>query len=70
MCFSADLESVLEEAPEIAAAALVDVPDDDEGEVQVAFVVPADGSMVMAEEVLALFQGKIRLQATSTCDLP
>jgi fatty-acyl-CoA synthase len=57
--YPADLESVLEGAPEIAAAAVVGVPDDEEGEVPVAIVVPAEGATIGAEDVLALFKGRV-----------
>jgi fatty-acyl-CoA synthase len=55
----ADLEAVLADSPHIAAAAVVGRPDDKLGEVPVAFVVPAAGSQPSAEEVMALFDGRI-----------
>lgn len=55
----ADLEAVLVDSPDIAAAAVVGRPDDTLGEVPVAFVVPAAGSQPSAERVLALFDGRI-----------
>jgi fatty-acyl-CoA synthase len=55
----ADLEAVLADSPDIAAAAVVARPDDKLGEVPVAFVVRSAGSRVSAEQVLALFDGRI-----------
>jgi fatty-acyl-CoA synthase len=55
----ADLEAVLADSPHIAAAAVVGRPDDKLGEVPVAFVVPAAGGRPSAEQVLALFAGRI-----------
>ena len=55
----ADLEAVLADSPDIAAAAVVGRPDDKLGEVPVAFVVPAAGSQPSADQVLALFDGRI-----------
>jgi fatty-acyl-CoA synthase len=55
----ADLEAVLSDSPDIAAAAVVGRPDDTLGEVPVAFVVLAPGSNLPTEQVLALFDGRI-----------
>jgi len=55
----ADLESVLADSPDIAAAAVVGRPDDVLGEVPVAFVVRTAGSHLSAGEVLALFDGRV-----------
>jgi acyl-CoA synthetase (AMP-forming)/AMP-acid ligase II len=41
--YPADLEAILHESPDIAAAAVVGVPDGEYGEVPVAFVVPGRG---------------------------
>ena len=55
----ADLETVLADSPDIAAAAVVGRPDDMLGEVPVAFVVRTVGSHLSAEQVLALFDGRV-----------
>jgi acyl-CoA synthetase (AMP-forming)/AMP-acid ligase II len=55
----ADLEAVLADSPHIAAAAVVGRPDDKLGEVPVAFVVRSAGSQLSAEQVLALFDGRV-----------
>jgi fatty-acyl-CoA synthase len=55
----ADLEAVLAGSPGIAEAAVVGRPDDALGEVPVAFVVRSPGSQLSAEQVLALFDGRI-----------
>jgi fatty-acyl-CoA synthase len=55
----ADLEAVLANSPDIVAAAVVGRPDDKLGEVPVAFVVPAAGSQLSVERVMALFEGRI-----------
>jgi fatty-acyl-CoA synthase len=55
----ADLEAVLADCPDIAAAAVVGRPDDKLGEIPVAFVVPTAGSQPTAEQVMALFDGRI-----------
>jgi fatty-acyl-CoA synthase len=54
-----DLEAVLADSPEIAAAAVVGRPDDKLGEVPVAFVVGAPGSQLSAERVMAMFNGRV-----------
>jgi fatty-acyl-CoA synthase len=55
----ADLETVLADSPDITAAAVVGRPDDKLGEVPVAFVVRTAGSHLSAEQVLALFDGRV-----------
>jgi fatty-acyl-CoA synthase len=55
----ADLEAVLAESSDIDAAAVVGRPDDELGEVPVAFVVPARGRALAREQVLALFTGRL-----------
>ena len=55
----ADLEAVLADSPEIAAAAVVGRPDERLGEVPVAFVVRSTRSELSAKQVLALFDGRI-----------
>jgi fatty-acyl-CoA synthase len=53
------LEAVLADSPDIAAAAVVGRPDDKLGEVPVAFVVPATGSQLSTEQVMAMFDGRV-----------
>jgi acyl-CoA synthetase (AMP-forming)/AMP-acid ligase II len=55
----ADLEAVLAGSPDIAAAAVVGRPDDELGEVPIAFVVRSAGSQLSAQQVLALFDGRV-----------
>ena len=55
----ADLEAVLADSPGIAAAAVVGRPDNELGEVPVAFVVRSCGSQLSAGQVLALFDGRV-----------
>ena len=55
----ADLEAVQADSPDIAAAAVVGRPDDKLGEVPIAFVVRTAGSQLSAEQVLALFDGRV-----------
>ena len=55
----ADLEAVLADSPAIAAAAVVGRPDNELGEVPVAFVVRSCGSQLSAGQVLALFDGRV-----------
>jgi fatty-acyl-CoA synthase len=57
--YPADLETVLAESPDIGAAAVVGRPDDELGEVPVAFVVPAPGHTLSREQVLSLFEGRL-----------
>jgi fatty-acyl-CoA synthase len=56
--YPGDLEVILEGAPDIAEAAIVGIPDTAEGEIPVAFVVPAQASTIGPEDVLALFNGR------------
>jgi len=55
----ADLKAVLAESPDIEAAAVVGRPDEELGEVPVAFVVPAPGCTLTREHVLSLFEGRL-----------
>jgi fatty-acyl-CoA synthase len=55
----ADLEAVLADSPDIAAAAVVGRPDDKLGEVPVAVIVLAHGRKLSAEQVMAMFEGRI-----------
>jgi fatty-acyl-CoA synthase len=55
----ADLEAVLADSPDIAAAAVVGRPDDKLGEVPVAVIVLAQGRKLSAEQVMAMFEGRI-----------
>jgi len=55
----ADLEAILADSPDIAAAAVVGRPDDKLGEVPIACVVRTAGSQLSAEQVLALFDGRV-----------
>jgi len=55
----ADLEAVLADSPDIAAAAVVGRPDGKLGEVPIAFVVATAGSQLSAGQVLALFDGRV-----------
>ena len=57
--YPAELEGVLERAPEIAEAAVVGRGDDRWGEVPVAFVVVRDRGALDREAVLGLFQGTL-----------
>jgi fatty-acyl-CoA synthase len=57
--YPADLEAVLDEAPEVAGAAVVGVADEELGEVPVAFVVLAAGCSLSTDQVLALFEGRL-----------
>lgn len=57
--YPADLEAILDESPDIAAAAVVGAPDEELGEVPVAFVVPAAGRSVSTGHVLGLFAGRL-----------
>jgi fatty-acyl-CoA synthase len=57
--YPAELESILAEEPRIAEAAVVGRPDARWGEVPVAYVVPRLGEAITADEILALFAGRI-----------
>ena len=54
-----DVEGVLERCPEIAEAAVVGRPDDELGEVPVAFVVLQRAGAMSAEDVKGLFDGQL-----------
>ena len=55
----ADLEAVLDGCAEITEAAVVGRPDDEFGEVPVAFVVPTSGGTLTQEQVHALFDARL-----------
>jgi fatty-acyl-CoA synthase len=57
--YPADLEAVLATSPKIREAAVIGQPDAELGEVPVACVVPAPGIDLTAEQVLALFPGRL-----------
>ncbi|HEY1003264.1 MAG TPA: AMP-binding protein [Streptosporangiaceae bacterium] len=57
--YPADLEAILEQSPDIAAAAVVGAPDEESGEVPVAFVVPATGRFLTPGQVLDMFHGRL-----------
>ena len=57
--YPAELENVLADCPDIAEFAVVGRPDKKWGEVPVACVVPKHGSAVTAEDVMALFKGRL-----------
>jgi fatty-acyl-CoA synthase len=57
--YPADLEAILDQSSDIAAAAVVGVPDEELGEAPVAFVVPAPGRSITPQQVLDLFRGRI-----------
>jgi len=57
--YPTDLESVLLEAPGVSEAAVVGIPDEELGEVPVAFVVRASGSTIDQEQLLQLFEGRL-----------
>jgi fatty-acyl-CoA synthase len=57
--FPADVESVLADCPEIAESAVVGRPDDELGEVPVAFVVLREPGAMSAGDVKALFDGRL-----------
>ena len=50
--YPSDLEAVLVQHPQVAEAAVVGVPSERWGETPVAFVVPRDGAVLQAQEVL------------------
>jgi fatty-acyl-CoA synthase len=57
--YPADVEAVLIGSSEIADAAVVGAPDEELGEVPVAFVVLAAGASMEEDEVLKLFEGRL-----------
>jgi fatty-acyl-CoA synthase len=57
--YPADVESVLASCPQIAEAAVVGRPDDELGEVPVAFVVLKEPGALSAADVSALFEGRL-----------
>jgi len=57
--YPADVESVLASCPQIAEAAVVGRPDDELGEVPVAFVALHEPGAMSADEVKALFDGQL-----------
>jgi fatty-acyl-CoA synthase len=57
--YPAEIENVLHEHEAVSEAAVVGVPDERWGEVGVAFVVPAEGRGVTAEEVLAFLRSRL-----------
>jgi acyl-CoA synthetase (AMP-forming)/AMP-acid ligase II len=57
--YPSDLEAVLADCPQIRDAAVAGGPDDELGEVPVAYIVPADGAKLTSEQVLALFPGRL-----------
>jgi fatty-acyl-CoA synthase len=57
--FPADVEAVLAGCPEIAEAAVVGRPDDEQGEVPVAFVVLRRPGGMSADDVKGLFDGQL-----------
>lgn len=57
--YPADIESVLADCPQIAEAAVVARPDNELGEVPVAFVVLQQAGSMSAHDVAALFEGQL-----------
>ncbi len=57
--YPADVESVLADCPQIAEATVVGRPDDELGEVPVAFVVLREDGALSADEVKALFEDRL-----------
>ena len=57
--YPADVESVLADCPDIAESAVVGRPDDELGEVPVAFVVLKQAGTMSADDVKALFEGRL-----------
>ena len=57
--YPADLEAVLTASAGVADAAVVGVPDEELGEVPVAFVVRAPGASLSEAQALALFEGRL-----------
>jgi long-chain acyl-CoA synthetase len=54
-----EVESALDEHPDVALAAVIGVPDPDEGQVPVAFVVPRPGRSLDPDELTAFLAGRI-----------
>ena len=62
--YPADVEAVLADCPQIAEAAVIGRPDDEHGEVPVAFVALTEPGVLSAEDVMGLFDGQLaRVQA-------
>ena len=57
--YPADVESMLADCPQIAEAAVVGRPDDEQGEVPVAFVVLREPGALSANDVKQLFDGRL-----------
>jgi fatty-acyl-CoA synthase len=57
--FPADVEAVLDDCPEIAEAAVIGRPDDEQGEVPVAFVVLDKPGAMSADDVKGLFDERL-----------
>ena len=57
--YPADVESVLASCPEVAEAAVIGRPDDELGEVPVAFVVLQQAETMSADDVKGLFAGQL-----------
>jgi fatty-acyl-CoA synthase len=57
--YPSDLEAVLDECADIHEAAVVGRPDDELGEVPIAFVVLTPGSTLASEQVTGLFQSRL-----------
>ncbi len=57
--YPADVEALLEGCPQIAEAAVIGRPDDEAGEVPVAFVVLAEDGALSSADVRDLFDGQL-----------
>ena len=57
--YPADVEAVLADCPQIKEAAVIGRPDDEQGEVPVAFVVLTEPDAIGKDEVKALFDGRL-----------
>ncbi len=57
--YPADVQAVLDDCPQIAEAAVIGRPDDELGEVPVAFVVLREPETMSAGDVKALFHGQL-----------
>jgi acyl-CoA synthetase (AMP-forming)/AMP-acid ligase II len=55
----AELEALIVGHPQVADCAVIGRPDDEAGEVPVAFVVPRPGSALTAEQVMAHLEGRV-----------